>query len=83
MKDTSVNYLASDMLDFAGIPLSDYQKAEQEIAHDLPVISGIGLQDATGAWYGFESDEVSDAAVHARSIWDLYHRIQYRKVFDW
>lgn len=81
--DTSVNYLASDMLGFAGLPLNDYQKAEQVIARDLPVISGVGLRDAGGTWYGFGGDDASDAAMRARSIWNIYHCIQYRKVFDW
>lgn len=48
--------LAALTLDLVGAPLSTYQKAQLGLHEELQVISGIGYQDSTGAWWAIDSD---------------------------
>ena len=48
---TSVNYLSAILAQQAGIPLTDYQKANLGMSQTMPAISAIGAMDADGHYY--------------------------------
>ena len=55
MKDlTSVNYLAADLLDQAGLPLTQYQKYLLVQESELPVVCAGAYVDKNGAYYSFD-----------------------------
>ena len=55
--DVSLNYLASVLLENAGLPMSDYQEYVLTQYQELPVINTIGLLDATGNVFAKGSEE--------------------------
>ncbi len=54
--DTSVDLLASQILDTIGAPVSDYQAALLEIQKQIPSLSASGYQGADGTWYTPDDD---------------------------
>ena len=58
--DTSPNYLAAQLLELVGIPLTNYQKAELVLREKLPTLNAEGYQDADGAWH--TADEATSEA---------------------
>ena len=51
---TSVNYLAADLLNQAGLPLTQYQKYLLVQESELPVVCGGAYVDKNGAYYSFD-----------------------------
>ena len=41
-KDTSLNYLSADVLQWVGVPTNNYQNFLLELQEKLPVISAVG-----------------------------------------
>ncbi|MCR4587713.1 MAG: LTA synthase family protein [Lachnospiraceae bacterium] len=71
--ETSANYLASHVLECAGIPLADYQILLQNIEQSVPVLTGTCLKDADG--YTLETSTREDELL-------TYEKIQYYRMFE-
>ena len=54
----SLNYLATLLLDVAGLPKTEYQQYLTELHEILPVINTLGYRDQEGNWYRID-DETS------------------------
>ncbi len=59
--NTSPNYLAAQVLELAGIPLTSYQKAELMLREKLPALNAEGYQDANGVWHAASEAEAASA----------------------
>lgn len=73
-EDTSVNYLGAKMLQYAGVPTSEYQNFLLELENYYPVISGVKIQENAEA----DSDKKS-----AEEMMNKYKCLQYYTMFDW
>lgn len=69
--DTSANYLGAEVLEAAGVPLSDYQKYLLELQEKYPAISTQRLLQADGSTGDREAEEVKQ-----------YQKLQYYLLFD-
>lgn len=79
--DLSTNYLAAELMNLIGAPMSDYQKAQVVLRESLPAINSSGYEDAAGTWYltGDTPDGDSESAVEqARTD---YAVMQYYQMF--
>ena len=72
--DTSVNYLGAKMLQYAGVPTSEYQNFLLELENYYPVISGVKIQ---------ESAETDSDKKYAEEMMNKYKCLQYYTMFDW
>ena len=54
---TSPAYLAAMTLDYAGAPLSDYQKAQLVTRESMPAFNAFGLMGADGTWYDVDDED--------------------------
>ena len=72
--DTSVNYLGAKMLQYAGVPTSEYQNFLLELENYYPVISGVKIQ---------ESAETDSDKKSAEEMMNKYKCLQYYTMFDW
>ena len=74
--DTSVCYLGTQAMYQLGLPLSDRQKAQLQLAKDMPATNLNGYCGADGTWFwnGEESP--------VKWAYDDYAWIQYRNLFD-
>ena len=79
-QETSVNYLAADVLESCGLPLPRYQMFQQEIRDSYPIITAMQLQDAAGVHFTDEREvlEGTDGAELLRQ----YQCLQYYLMFD-
>jgi phosphoglycerol transferase MdoB-like AlkP superfamily enzyme len=68
-QETSLNYLALDILRYSGLPLTAYQTCLSDIREDFPIVSAQRIVDANG-----EEREVDEL--------DDYHQLQYYRLFD-
>lgn len=68
-QDTSANYLGAEVLQTAGIPLSDYDNFLMELKEAYPVISAVRTEES--------SDTTDD------SLLDEYRELQYYRMFDY
>lgn len=75
--DKSTNYLAADMLNMVGAPLTDYQKAELVMqSTNLPLLNLLGYQDSHGAWYPIDSKDTNGAQLLRNDLQYLqYHQL--------
>lgn len=73
--DISLNYLSNEVFKAAGLPLSSYQQALEDIRNDIPIISGFGYKTADGEWHG--KSETSDF----EDTKNRYHILQYYRMF--
>ena len=73
-EDTSVNYLGAKMLQYAGVPTSEYQNFLLELENYYPVISGVKIQ---------ESAETDSDKKSAEEMMNKYKCLQYYTMFDW
>ena len=73
-EDTSVNYLGAKMLQYAGVPTSEYQNFLLELKNYYPVISGVKIQ---------ESAETDSDKKSAEEMMNKYKCLQYYTMFDW
>lgn len=70
---TSLNYLALDVMEAAGVQRSGYYDYINDLRSDIPIINNRGYCDAAGEWHGFDSDTPSV---------DRYLGLQYYVLFD-
>lgn len=74
--DMSANYLASYVMDLAGLQLTGYNKYLLDLQKKLPVISAVCYMDADGNVYA--NDEDSEYS----ELLKEYQMIQYNQLFD-
>ena len=72
--DTSVNYLAAEVLERAGVPLSAYQSYLLQLKEEYPVISAVRTVKADGS---------ETSAKEEQGAMDVYRRLQYYQLFDY
>ena len=76
LKDISVNYLSSVILDVAGLKKSPYLEFLYELKDKIPIITGNGYVDINGIYHDFsEKNEYSEDL-------EKYSSIQYNNMFD-
>lgn len=66
--DTSANYLAARTLEAAGLPLSEFQKAQLTLERQLPAVCVVGAVDEAGAWRAPDDDAIAEQVGTVRSI---------------
>ena len=75
-KDTSLNFLAQELLKYAGIPAGDYGDYLNGFRETVPVVSFAGYKDARGNAYSHLEDTVFTQDIHN------YQIVQYGILFD-
>ncbi len=73
----SVNYLASHLLDIAGVKLTNYNKYLINLSKTLPVIDTVGYIDKDNNYYKW-----SDNSSYTEMLKE-YEKIQYNNIFDY
>lgn len=78
--DISLNYLSNEVWTAAGLPLSPYQQALNDIRKDIPIISGYGYKTSDGQWHSISESSAFDETKNKYNILE-YYRIfrQYKK----
>ena len=77
--DVSASFLASEVAQLIGAPLTSFQKAHIELRRALPEISAACYEDAAGGWFLPNVDCGIDATNQARAdfatmqFYDLFH----------
>lgn len=74
--DISANYLASLVLDVAGIQKTPYLEFLDELRQEIPIITGNGYMDKTGIYHEF-----SEETEYSKLI-ENYHYLQFNNMFD-
>ena len=72
--DTSVNYLAAEVLKRAGVPTSAYQNFLLELEESYPIFSAIRMVDAQG-----EETSLTEQKPETTD----YQKLEYYQLFDW
>ena len=90
-EDTSVNYLAANVLKAAGVPTSDYQSFLLKLKEEYPIISAVRTDKTAGKTANKTSDKVSnkpDKATGSKKkqadsdMLNEYKILQYYRLFD-
>ena len=87
-KDTSVNYLAANVLKAAGVPTNDYQSFLLKLQEEYPVISAVRT-DKTADKTLDKASNKSDKATGSKKnqadsdMLNNYKILQYYRLFDW
>lgn len=87
-KDTSVNYLAANVLKAAGVPTNDYQSFLLKLQEEYPVISAVRT-DKTADKTSDKASNKSDKATGSKKnqadsdMLNNYKILQYYRLFDW
>lgn len=85
-QDTSVNYLAANVLKTAGVPTSDYQNFLLDLEKEYPIISAVRTEKSDS------SDAKSDTSVKnsgnkkknvSDDMLNDYKILQYYRLFNW
>ena len=79
--DLSTNYLAAELMNLIGAPMSDYQKAQIVLREAMPAINSSGYEDAAGTWFltgSVSDDEDTSPVEQARAD---YAVMQYYEMF--
>ena len=76
--DVSASFLAAEVLQKIGAPLTDFQKAHLELRRVLPEISAACYEDAEGSWHLPGVDSGVEATDQARSD---FATLQYYQLF--
>ena len=79
-KDTSVNYLAANVLKAAGVPTNDYQSFLLKLQEEYPVISAVRTDKASN-----KSDKATGSKKNQTDsdMLNNYKILQYYRLFDW
>jgi phosphoglycerol transferase MdoB-like AlkP superfamily enzyme len=72
----SPNYLASYLLDVAGLKMTAYNRYLLDLYEEIPVINANGYIDNAGVYYGFESESIYSDKISE------YNMVQYYNMFD-
>ena len=76
VKEISLNYLSSKLMEVAGLPKSAIQRMLDEMRPTIPLINGLGFKGDNGQWYApFQESEY-------KSILNKYHTAMYFRIFD-
>ena len=76
LKELSVNYLSSIVLDVSGLKKTPYLQFLDDLRQEIPIITGNGYMDKTGIYHDFsEETEYND-------LINKYRSIQYNNMFD-
>ena len=87
-KDTSVNYLAANVLKAAGVPTNDYQSFLLKLQEEYPIISAVRTDKTVGKTLDKASNK-SDKATGSKNkqadsdMLNDYKLLQYYRLFDW
>ena len=87
-KDTSVNYLAANVLKAAGVPTNDYQSFLLKLQEEYPIISAVRT-DKTADKTLDKASNKSDKATGSKKkqadsdMLNDYKLLQYYRLFDW
>ncbi|MFQ7463134.1 MAG: sulfatase-like hydrolase/transferase [Agathobacter sp.] len=87
-KDTSVNYLAANVLKAAGVPTNDYQSFLLKLQEEYPIISAVRT-DKTADKTLDKASNKSDKANGSKNkqadsdMLNDYKLLQYYRLFDW
>ena len=87
-KDTSVSYLAANVLKAAGVPTNDYQSFLLKLQEEYPIISAVRT-DKTADKTLDKASNKSDKATGSKKKQDDsdmlndYKLLQYYRLFDW
>ncbi len=87
-KDTSVNYLAANVLKAAGVPTNDYQSFLLKLQEEYPIISAVRT-DKTADKTLDKASNKSDKATGSKNkqadsdMLNDYKLLQYYRLFDW
>ena len=91
-EDTSVNYLAANVLKAAGVPTNDYQSFLLKLKEEYPIISAVRTDKTAGKTANNTSDKVSNKSDKATcskkkqadsDMLNEYKILQYYRLFDW
>ncbi len=91
-EDTSVNYLAANVLKAAGVPTNDYQSFLLKLQEEYPIISAVRTDKTAGKTANKTSDKVSNKSDKAggskknqvdSDMLNDYKLLQYYRLFDW
>ena len=74
--DISVNYLASLVLDVAGLQKTPYLSFLDNLRKDIPIITGNGYMDKTGNYHDFDEKNQYTKLINN------YYSLQYNNMFD-
>lgn len=69
----SVNFLQTILMEAAGLPLDSYQTYLRNLMQEYPVITNMGVKDATGVWRRFE--DVKDEQAIKEYSWLQYWKL--------
>ena len=72
---TSANYLGADLLETAGLPLTEFQSWLEALSEQLPVVTQNVVIDAEGVYHSCDDPALSD-------ILRDYEILQYNDLFD-
>lgn len=87
-KDTSVNYLAANVLKAAGVPTNDYQSFLLKLQEEYPIISAVRTDKIADKTLDKASNK-SDKATGSKKkqadsdMLNDYKLLQYYRLFDW
>lgn len=73
----SANYIASTILDLAGLRMTPYDRYLLALRERIPVFGTGYLQDAAGAWYDLDA-----LPEEYETLLEEYRLVQYNRVFD-
>ena len=91
-EDTSVNYLAANVLKAAGVPTNEYQSFLLKLKEEYPIISAVRTDKTAGKTANKTSDKVSNKSDKATGskkkqadsdMLNEYKILQYYRLFDW
>ncbi len=79
--ETSVNYLAIDVLESCGLPLTEYLSCLKEIREDYPVITSMQIRDAEGNLC-MDGEKTEEERKKDEEALLPYQTLQYYQLFD-
>ncbi len=87
-KDTSVNYLAANVLKVAGVPTNDYQSFLLKLQEEYPIISAVRTDKTADKTLDKASNKLDKATGSKNKQADSdmlndYKLLQYYRLFDW
>jgi hypothetical protein len=78
---TSINYLASHMLEIAGLEKTRFLELMDMVESDIPAINSFGWWDSDLVFHSFK-DENSSEGSNTENHLRLYKFLQYNRLFD-
>ena len=75
--ELSLNYLSTLLMDTANLPMTGYQKFQQELYETVPIINTVGISDGQ-SWYGENETLTGDLAAAVEE----YQVLLYNNIFD-